>query len=181
MRGQARPVRAVADAVRARIDSKFSLALDLAGAGFDHSVLCKFRGRLIAHKAGERLLAHVLDAARAGGLLKARDRQRTARTHVLAAVRDLNRIELVTESLRAALNALANVTPNWLRRIAAPAWHERVGRQIGDMRLLNPGPKRDAYVAQVGADGFLLLDPLDGAGASRAVTNPSAVAVLRRA
>ena len=58
-------------------------AFELGEAGFDHSVLCEFRGRLLAADAGERLLARVLDAARALGLLKARGRQRTDATHVL--------------------------------------------------------------------------------------------------
>ena len=78
--------RQAADAVRGRIDWKYLLALDLADAGFDFSVLCEFRGRLLQHAAAERLLARLLDAAREGGLLKARGRSRTDSTHVLAAV-----------------------------------------------------------------------------------------------
>jgi hypothetical protein len=38
-------------------------------------------------------------------------RQRTDATQVLAAVRELNRLELVTETLRAALEALAAAAP----------------------------------------------------------------------
>src|SRR5215204_1739698 len=107
--------RQAAEAVRARIDWKYLLALDLADAGFDHTVLCEFRARLLAGDASERLLARVLDTARDAGLLKARGRQRTDSTHVLAAVRDLNRIELLAETLRAALNAIAGVAPEPLR------------------------------------------------------------------
>ena len=66
--------RQAAEAVRGRIDLKYLLALELTDAGFDHSVLCEFRARLLLHAAGERLLARVLDAAREGGLLKARGR-----------------------------------------------------------------------------------------------------------
>ena len=60
--------RQAADAVRGRINWKYLLALDLADAGFDFSILCEFRARLLQHVATERLL----DAAREGGLLKAR-------------------------------------------------------------------------------------------------------------
>ena len=61
--------RQAAEAVRARIDWKYLLGLELADAGFDHSVLChsvlcEFRGRLLQHEATEHLLARVLDAAR---------------------------------------------------------------------------------------------------------------------
>lgn len=172
--------RQAADAVRGRIDWKYLLALDLADAGFDFSVLCEFRGRLLQHAATERLLAHLLDAAREGGLLKARGRQRTDSTHVLAAVRTLNRLELVGETLRAALNAIAVAAPDWLRAIASADWHERYDRRVEDMRLPDTPPKREAYAAQVGTDGFVLLDALGRADASADAVGLPEVAVLRR-
>jgi transposase len=172
--------RQAAEAVRGRIDWKYLLALDLADAGFDHSVLCEFRARLLEHGARERLLGRVLDAAREGGLLKARGRQRTDSTHVLAAVRDLNRVELLAETLRAALNEVAAATPDWLHALAPPEWYERYGRRIEDMRLPETGPKRDAYVARVGADGYRLLGALAGPDAPPEAARLPAVAVLRR-
>ena len=153
--------RQAADAVRGRIDWKYLLALDLADAGFDFSVLCEFRGRLLQHEATERLLSRLLDAAREDGLLKARGCQRTDSTYVLAAVRCLNRLEVVGEPLRAALNAIAVAAPDWLRGIARPDWHDRYDRRVEDMRLPDTPPKREAYAAQVGTDGFALLDALD--------------------
>ena len=172
--------RQAADAVRGRIDWKYVLALDLADAGFDFSVLCEFRGRLLQHGATERLLGRLLDAAREAGLFKARGRQRTDSTHVLAAVRTLNRLELVGETLRAALNAIAVAAPDWLRAIAPADWHERYDRRVEDMRLPEAGSKRDAYAAQVGADGFTLLDALDEPKAPLGARGLSEVAVLRR-
>ena len=172
--------RQAADAVRGRIDWKYVLALDLADAGFDFSVLCEFRARLLQHEATARLLARLLDAAREGGLLKARGRSRTDSTHVLAAVRDLNRLELVGETLRAALNAIAVVAPEWLRAIAPADWHERYDRRVEDMRLPDTGPKREAYAVQVGTDGFVLLDALDRAGAPADAAALPEAAVLRR-
>src|SRR3712207_1177199 len=172
--------RQAAEAVRARIDWKYLLALDLADAGFDHTVLCEFRGRLLAGDASERLLARVLDTARDAGLLKARGRQRTDSTHVLAAVRDLNRIELLAETLRAALNEIAAAAPGWLRALAPPAWFERYGRRIEDTRLPETGAKRDAYALQVGADGHRPLDALAGSDAPPGLSTLPSVAVLRR-
>jgi transposase len=172
--------RQAAEAVRARIDWKYLLALDLADPGFDPSVLCEFRGRLLEHEAAGRLLTRILDAARDQGVLKARGRQRTDSTHVLAAVHDLNRVELLAETLRSALNAVATVAPDWLRSLAPPEWHERYDRRIEDPRLPEPGPKREAYVLQVGADGYRLLDALDGAGAPPLTVGLPAAAVLRR-
>src|SRR5215207_11722688 len=74
--------RQAAEAVRARIDWKSLLGLELSDPGFDHSVLCEFRARLLDGGAAERLLARMLDAAHEAGLLKARGRQRTDSTHV---------------------------------------------------------------------------------------------------
>jgi hypothetical protein len=62
---------------------KYLLALDLTDPGFDYSVLCEFRGRLLQHQASGRLLTRILEAARDQGVLKARGRQRTDSTHVL--------------------------------------------------------------------------------------------------
>jgi transposase len=103
------PDRRAAEAVRARIDWKYLLGLELTDPGFDHSVLCEFRARLLEGSAEERLLHKLLDACHARGLLKARGRQRTDATHVLASIRVLNRLELLGETLRAALNELAIV------------------------------------------------------------------------
>lgn len=163
--------RQAAEAVRDRIDWKYLLALELADAGFDHSVLCEFRARL---------LARVLDAAREGGMLKVRGRQRTDSTHVLAAVRDLNRLELLVETLRAALNAIAAAAPGWLRALAPSEWQQRYGRRIEDMRLPETAPKREAYACQVGTDGYRLLDALAEPKVPPGVVALPPVAVLRR-
>ena len=106
------PDRRAAEAVRARIDwRKDLLGLELTDPGFDHSVLCEFRARLLEGGAEERLLPKRLDTCQARGRLKARGRQRTDATPVLAAIRTLNRLELVGETLRAALNELATAAP----------------------------------------------------------------------
>src|SRR6201993_4637168 len=82
-----------AEAVRARIDWKYLLSLELTNPGFDFSVLSEFRDRLLAGSAEELLLDKLLERCRALGLLKARGHQRTDSTHVLAAVRVLSRLE----------------------------------------------------------------------------------------
>jgi IS5 family transposase len=136
--------RQAAEAVRARVDWKYLLGLELSDPGFDFSVLCEFRDRLLAGGAQERLLERGLEVARELGVLKARGRQRTDATPVLAAVRTLNRLELVAETLRAALNATAAVAPEWLRAFAPSTWSERYGRRIEDTRLPQGEAKREA-------------------------------------
>src|ERR671913_605000 len=110
--------RQAADAVRGRIDWKYALRLPLTDPGFDHTVLSEFRSRLIEGRAEQQLLDTLLERLRDLGLVKPRGRQRTDSTHVLAAVRGLNRLERVGETLRAALNEVAGGGP---ARPPAPA------------------------------------------------------------
>jgi transposase len=153
--------RQAAEAVRARIDWKYLLGLALTDPGFDFSVLSEFRDRLLAGSAEALLLEKLLERCRTMGLLKARGQQRTDSTHVLAAIRVMNRLELVAETLRATLNELATVAPAWLQAMAPLAWYERYGKRIEDTRLPQGQASRDAYAQIVGEDGFALLDVLE--------------------
>jgi transposase len=171
--------RHAADAVRARIDWKYALGLDLTDPGFHFSVLTEFRARLVAGGAEHLLLDTMLERLKERGLVKARGKQRTDSTHVLAAVHDLHLLELVAETLRATLDDLAAVVPDWLRGLAQPVWFERYARRIEDWRLPKSQLKREALALEVGADGFLLLDALDAPGVPAAVRGVAMVGTLR--
>jgi transposase len=172
--------RQAAEAVRARIDWKYLLSLELTDPGFDFSVLSEFRDRLLAGSAAERLLDKLLERCRALGLLTARGQQRTDSTHVLAAIRVLNRLELVAETLRAALNAVATVAPAWLQAVTPLAWYERYSRRIEESRLPKGQAEREAYAHTVGEDGFLFLDALDSAEAPEGLRELPSIDALRR-
>ena len=105
--------RQAAEAVRGRIDWKYALGLELTDAGFDFSALSEFRSRLLAGAAEERLLTQLLAHFVERGLLKARGKQRTDSTHIVAAVRELNRLEIVGETLHHTSNVLAQRVPDW--------------------------------------------------------------------
>ncbi len=152
--------RQAADAVRARIDWKYALGLELTDTGFHHSVLGEFRDRLIAGQAEQLLLDRMLEHFTKSGLLKARGRQRTDSTHVLASIRVMNRLEMVAETLRATLNDLAEAAPEWLRSIATPEWYQRYGQRIEASRLPKSEAARKDYAQIVGQDGFVLLNAL---------------------
>ena len=172
--------RAAADAVRGRLDWKYLLGLELTDPGFDHTVLSEFRARLTAGQAEQRLLDTLLTQVQEMGLLKARGRQRTDSTHVLAVVRTLNRLERVGETLRAALNGVATAAPDWLRTVAPPAWFERYGRRVEGYRLPKTESDRTTLAAEIGADGQALLDAIDAASAYGWLDNLPAVQTLRR-
>ena len=155
--------RQAADAVRSRIDWKYALSLELTDPGFDHTLLSEFRTRLVTGQAEQLLLETLLTQVRERGLLKVRGRQRTDSTHVLAAIRVLNRLELVGETLRHALNSLAVVAPDWLRAQTPPAWFERYGRRIENYRLPNTTAAREELATTIGVDGQQLLQAVDAA------------------
>ena len=127
--------RQAAEAVRARLDWKHALGLELTDPGFNFAVLSEFRNRLLGGSAEQHLLDALLTACKARGCLRARGQQRTDSTHVLVAFRVLNRLEQVAETPRAALNAVAADAPAWLRTIAPPDWFGRYGRRIEEYRL----------------------------------------------
>jgi transposase len=171
--------RQAADAVRARIDWKYALGLELTDTGFDASVLSEFRARLVDDGAAQRLLEPMLERLREHGLLVPGGRQRTDATCVVAAVRELNRLELVTETVRAALEALAAAAPAWLTALAPDDWYQRYGQRASDYRLPQAKTARAALAVTVGADGFALLDAVHVTDAPAWLRQVPAVQTLR--
>jgi hypothetical protein len=76
---------------RLQLAWKYALSRELCNAGFDHTVLSEFRARLVEGKAEQRLLDLLLQRCQEQGWVKARGRQRTDSTHVLAKTRRLTR------------------------------------------------------------------------------------------
>lgn len=172
--------RQAADAVRSRIDWKYALGLELTDAGFDASVLSEFRSRLIAGDAAHQLLDTVVEHARRLGMLGPRGRQRTDSTHVLAAVRAMNRLECAGETMRAALNALATAAPEWIIEHAAPEWLKRYALRREEFRLPKGDATREALAVRVGEDGHALLTAVAASDAPAWLREVPAVEMLRR-
>lgn len=139
------PDRQAAEAVRGRIDWKYALALSLTDPGFDSTVLSEFRSRLVEGGTEQALLDAVLTLARERNLQSGGGRQRTDSTHVLAAVRALNRLECVIETMRHALESLAAAAPDWLRANAEPDWAGRYGHRAMDDRLAKKARASERY------------------------------------
>ncbi|MGZ6321852.1 MAG: IS1182 family transposase [Ktedonobacterales bacterium] len=169
-----------AHALRTRIDWKYVARLELTDRGVDGSVLSEFRSRLRDGAAETLLLDRLLAWCRERKLLRIRGRQRTDSTHVLAAVRALNRIELVGETLRHALNSLAVVAPEWLQVLSQPEWLERYARRAEDTRLPKGQEAREALALTIGADGNALLSAAYAPDAPTWLREVPAVETLRR-
>jgi transposase len=174
------PDRQAADAVRGRIDWKYALALELTDPGFHHTVLSEFRARLIAGRAELLLLDTLLARFKELGLIKTRGRQRTDSTHVMAAVRSLNRLERIMETLRAALNELAGMAPEWLRVFTPPEWYQRYGSRAENYHFPKTDVARQDMARGIAADGERLLTAIDAAEQEPWLAHIPAVVLLRR-
>ncbi|MDH3256844.1 MAG: IS1182 family transposase [Nitrospinota bacterium] len=172
--------RQAADAVRGRIDWKYMLGLGLSDPGFHYSVLSEFRQRLVSGGREQVLLDRLLERCQSLGLLKGKSKQRTDSTHVVAAVRGLSLLELAGESMRHALNELAQLEPGWLQGIIQPEWVKRYGRRFDSSRLPKSTARREALALEIGADGFALLEAAWQSDAPASVRACQALRTLQR-
>jgi len=172
--------RQAAAAVRTRIDWLYALALPLDEPGFDYSILTDFRQRLLAAGAQELILEPILHLSRERGWLKARGKQRTDATAVLARVRALSSLESVGESMRAALNAIAEQEPAWMQAHLNPAWVERYVHRFELARFPKAETERTLLREQVGQDVAQLLAALDEAQTPQSLRSLPELTLLRQ-
>jgi transposase len=172
--------RQAAEAVRDRMTWKYALGLELEDPGFDASVLSEFRSRLVAGDLACVALDALLERLAGLGLVKAGGRQRTDSTHVLGAIRELNRLELAGETLRAALEALAVAAPDWLAGVISPSWQQAYGTRIDNLHLPESQARRQALMVRYGTDGYFLLEQAHGPAAPGWLPELPAVQALRR-
>jgi len=152
--------RQTADAVRGRIDWKYALSLELEDEGFDFSVLSEFRDCLIGGGKEKQNLDKMLSQFVELGFLKSRGKARTDATHILAAVKELTRLEHLEETLKSALNTLAASAPTWLEKILTPEFYERYGQKGEHSKKTQTVAEKEAKAITIGTDGFYLLDAI---------------------
>jgi transposase len=173
--------RQAAEAVRDKLSWKYALGLELTDTGFDFSVLSEFRARVARHGLEAVALDLLVAALVDKGLIKPRGKQRTDSTHVLAAVRDLNRLELAGEAVRAALEALVAAAAEWVpEALDVPGWAERYGLRVDSWRLPASKTKRAQLAVAFGRDGFTLLGAVYAPDSPPWLAQLPAVAALRQ-
>ena len=170
--------REAAEAVRSRIDWKYLLGLELTDAGFDYSILSEFRQRLIKREKEALLLEKVITKCTEKGFLKGKAKQRTDSTHVLAKIRLMNRMEVVGETMRRALNELAQEAPTWLEPLILPEWGKRYGRKIETRSLSKT--KQQEWIQTIGEDGYYLLDAIYDLATPVTIKELKSVIILRQ-
>jgi transposase len=172
--------RQTADAVRGRIDWKYALGLELTDPGFHYSILCEFRTRLILGGSEQLLFDTVLEVCRKRGWIKQRGKQRTDSTYIVAAVRRMNRVELVGEALFHVLDVLARVDPAWLKNQAKPEWFERYSQRLSSFRLPKAEKEQLELAKTIGQDGISLLTAIYHPLAPAYLCKLPAIEALRR-
>ncbi|MAU11454.1 MAG: IS5/IS1182 family transposase [Anaerolineaceae bacterium] len=172
--------REAADAVRSRIDWKYALSLELSDPGFDYSVLTEFRQRLLQHQAETQLFERLLEVLQSHDLLIASGRQRTDATHILGQVRDLSRLELIGESLRAALNRVARCEPDWLKSWVLTSWFDRYSKPFSEYHLPKKTSERQTQAEQIGQDSITLLEQIYSDTAPPTLRHLTSVTFLHR-
>jgi transposase len=171
--------RQAAEAVRARLDWKYALSLPVDDPGFDHTVLSDFRTRLVEQEAVKLVLEPILTLCRESGWLAPGGQYRTAETHVLSAVRRLNSLESVGETLRAVLNAASEVEPEWVRQSVPESWFDRYVHRFELARFPRGQAALEQLRQQVGEDAWVLLSALQEASTPAAVRELGVVALLQ--
>ena len=99
---------------------------------------------------------------------------------MLGAIRELNRLELAGETLRAALEALAAAAPGWLAGAIDESWQQVYGARVDDLHLPESQASRQDLMVRYGTGGYCLLEQVHGPGAPAWLRELPAVQALRR-
>src|SRR6516162_9298875 len=150
--------RMAAEAARTRLDWKYLPGLPLEDPGFGHWVLPEFRAKVAAAGLEQVPLDALLERLAPDGLVKAGGKQRTDSAHVVAAVAELNRLDLAGDSVRAAGQALTAAHPG--RVAGALQVSERTpkyGTPVPGWNLPASKKKQDELAVTCAKDGYALL------------------------
>lgn len=170
------PDRQAVELLRYHAGWNFALNRQLGDAVFHPTTLVNFRQRLVDHDLSRVAFAAVLEALMAAGLVARQSRQRLDATQMLGRVSRMSRLDCVRESLRLALEELAervaeNQRPAWWPQL----WERYVDSQA-DYRASAETLARK--LAEAGPDAQQVLDWL--AAEKPALAQGTQVQLLRR-
>jgi len=146
-----------------RRDWRIALGRDDSWAGFDASVLCNFRKRLIEHGCEELIFGHVLEQLRSLGLLANRRKVRVDATSLVANVARLSRGDMISETLRVAVCELWDTHPQLRGRTELARLYDRYGEEV----WLGSEGSGEGRLTRLGRDGFVLLELFELVGQPR--------------
>jgi len=169
------PDRQAAEACSFDLRWKLALGMEADEPAFHPTSLVKFRERLLAHGLEQLGFESVLDQMSAAGYLAKRTKQRLDSTHIIGLVSHMTRLDCVRETLRLALEDLAQLEK--LPRPAAWAlWWERYVESRIDYK--SAGEILRLKMSQAGADARDALNWINGLPPE--IREREAVRTLRR-
>jgi transposase len=149
------PDRVAAAYIKTRLDWKYALHLPLHDSGFHYSDLCNFRKRLVEHGKESLIFQQLLEKIKSLGFLRKHKHQRTDSTHVLAKVRDLSRLENLTEGLRVALKAIEKAHVAFYQTKIPILYREHWSKPLNDYQMTDA--EREQILKRLGQDIHWLL------------------------
>ncbi len=150
----------VINAVRSRMDLKYALHLPMNYPGLEAKALCGFRQRLLHNQGGMYAFQELV--CRLSEYVNNPEKAHADTGKVLTAICTLNRIEMVVETMRNAVEALAASHTEWLRSIALPHWYSRYNSSNSLLLFPRSFHKTKDLLMAIGKDGQHLLDAVDG-------------------
>ncbi len=153
------PDRVASEYVMTRLDWKYALHISMYTPGFHYSDLCNFRKRLTEHDKESLLFDQLLTKIESLGFLKKYKRQRTDSTHVLAVVRELSRLENLSESLRVSLRAIHKSDSTFYEMKIPALYREHWGTVQSDYQMTDS--QRTEALERAGQDIYWLLSFLE--------------------
>lgn len=126
------PDRQAAELMKYHLGWKHALAQELDGEVFDPTVLVRFRERLVEQRQGQVAFETVLEGLREAGLVRDKGKQRLDSTHVLGQVARMSTLECVRQTLRLALEELAETLQQGRQR---PGFWNRLWERYVDSQL----------------------------------------------
>jgi transposase len=156
------PDRQATEMARTRMDWKYALRQELTWAGFHYADLCNFRKRLLAHDRFKVIFDQLVTYLREHNLIRVGANHRTDSTHILGAVRQLSRLELIWETLRLTMSELISTDARWVVRFLPATFVEEHSQRRSDYRLSDT--QLVAAMQQAGADGFWLVEQVESLG-----------------
>lgn len=73
----------------------------------------------------------------------------------------MNRLEKVGETIRAALNEIAEEAPEWLVERSPRIWYERYGRRVENYQFPKTDKARQELGNSMGEDGYVLIELIE--------------------
>ena len=154
------PDRLAAQSLRSRTDWMYALHLSLVNPGLEPASLCEFRQQLLSNPSGQQVFHDMLDRLARIGLLSSCTKNWSDAKSVLLDVCAISRVDLLAQTFRLTLEALAAYQIKLLREITQPHWYERYHRMPAVLPQYGSRQDLEPLAGAIGKDTHYLLEAI---------------------